>query len=77
MLTKEFTKWIIIATIIACPVAYLVIQKWLQTFSYRISLGLEIFIFSGALALVIALFTVSYQAIRAARANPVDSLRYE
>jgi putative ABC transport system permease protein len=77
MLTKEFTKWIIIATIIACPVAYLVIQKWLQTFSYRISLGLEIFIFSGALALVIARFTVSYQAIRAARANPVDSLRYE
>jgi putative ABC transport system permease protein len=77
MFTKEFTKWIIIATIIAWPVAYFTISKWLQTFSYRISLGWEIFIFSGAAALIIALLTVSYQAVKAALANPIDSLRYE
>ncbi|UCE21158.1 MAG: FtsX-like permease family protein, partial [Candidatus Aminicenantes bacterium] len=77
ILTKEFTKWIIIATIIAWPVAYFTINKWLQTFSYRISLGWEIFIFSGATVLIIALLTVGYQAIKAAHANPVDSLRYE
>jgi len=66
-----------IAAVIAWPVAYFVMSKWLQSFAYRMSIGLRAFIFSAALALIVALFTVSYQSIKAATANPVDSLRYE
>ena len=77
MLSKEFTKWVLLANIIAWPVAYFVTRKWLQNFAYRIDIGLRTFYLAAALALVIALITVSYQAIKAALANPVDSLRYE
>jgi putative ABC transport system permease protein len=77
LLVKEFAKWVLIANIIAWPVAYFVARNWLKRFAYRTELGLEIFIFSAAIALFIATFTVSYQAIRAATANPVESLRYE
>jgi putative ABC transport system permease protein len=77
MLTKDFTKWILIANIIACPIAWYAMNKWLQDFAYRIDINLWIFILSGAIALVIALTTVSYQAIKAATANPIKSLRYE
>jgi len=75
MLSKDFTKWVIISNIIAWPAAYVVVQKMLQRFAYRIDIGLEIFIFSGITALIIALLTVSFQAIRTAQANPVESLR--
>jgi len=77
LLSKEFTKWVVIASIIAWPIAYFVMNTWLQNFAYRTSIGWWTFILSGVLALVIALVTVSYQSIRAALANPVDSLRYE
>ncbi len=77
LLVKEFTKWILIANIIAWPVAYIVAKNWLERFAYRTGMGLEIFVVSAAVALFIATFTVSYQAIRAATANPADSLRYE
>jgi putative ABC transport system permease protein len=77
LLSREFTKWILLANVIAWPVAYLVANRWLQNFAYRVNMGLGIFIFSAASALVIAILTVSYQAIKAALANPVDSLRYE
>ncbi len=77
LLSKEFTKWILVANLIAWPVAYLLSRRWLQGFAYRMNLGWEIFVVSAVLALVIAVVTVSYQAIRAAMANPVDSLRYE
>jgi putative ABC transport system permease protein len=77
LLSKEFTKWILLANLIAWPVAYFLSQKWLQGFSYRMSLGWELFVVSGVLALAIAVGTVSYQAIKAAIANPVESLRYE
>jgi putative ABC transport system permease protein len=77
LLSREFTKWVVIANLIAWPVAYFAASKWLQNFAYRTSLGVEIFIFSAALALVIALCTVGYQAAKAAVANPSDSLRYE
>ena len=77
LMVKEFAKWVLIANLIAWPVAFFVTRSWLRRFAYRTELGLEIFIFSAAIALFIATFAVSYQAIRAATANPVESLRYE
>jgi putative ABC transport system ATP-binding protein len=61
----------------AWPVAYFAMNKWLQNFAYRISIGIWTFVLSGLIALVLALLTVSYQSIKAALANPVQSLRYE
>ncbi len=77
MLTKDFTKWILIANIIAWPAAYYVMSKWLQGFAYKIDIGVWIFILSGIIALAISLFTISFQAIKAATVNPIKSLQYE
>jgi putative ABC transport system permease protein len=77
LLSKEFTKWVIVANIIAWPIAYFALDKWLQSYAYKTNVALWSFILSGALALLIALATVSYQSIKAALANPADSLRYE
>jgi len=77
ILSKEFTKWVLIANIIAWPVAYYFMNKWLQDFAYRINISVWIFVLSGILALLIALLTVISHAVKAARANPVKSLRYE
>jgi putative ABC transport system permease protein len=68
---------VLIANLIAWPVAYYFMNQWLQDFSYRINLGWEIFVLSAVLALAIAILSVSYQAIKAALANPVEALRYE
>lgn len=77
LLSKEFTKCIIIANVIAWPVAYFVMNRWLQNYAYRMKLGIWLFVISGVLTLFIALLTVSVQSIKGATANPVDSLRYE
>ncbi len=77
MLSRDFLKLIIIAAIIAFPVAWWVMHSWLQHFAYRISITGWVFVIAGGLALVIALLTVSFQAIKAAIANPVKSLRAE
>jgi putative ABC transport system permease protein len=77
LLSKEFTKWVLLANIIAWPIAYVAMNRWLQNFAYRINMGLGTFILAALLALIIALLTVGYQAIKTARANPVESLRYE
>ena len=77
LLTKEFTKFVFLANLIAWPFAYFAMNKWLQNFAYRINLGLWMFIIPTLLALFMALLTISYQSIKAATANPVDSLRYE
>jgi putative ABC transport system permease protein len=77
LLLKEFAKWILIANIIAWPIAYFTMNRWLQNFAYRINIGLGVFILAGSIAMVIALLTVCYQALKAARRNPVDALRYE
>jgi putative ABC transport system permease protein len=77
LLIKEFTKWVLLANIIAWPIAYVAMNHWLQNFAYRIDIDLGTFILAGVLTLVIALLTVGYQAIKAARANPVEALRYE
>lgn len=75
--SKEFMKWVIISNIIAWPMAYFLIDKWLGNFAYRIALTPFPFVISGAAALLIAIVAVSSHAIRAAMANPVDSLRSE
>jgi len=77
LLCKELIMLLFIANIVAWPIIYLTSQKWLQNFAYRTNIGIGIFIFSAILTLLISLGTVSYQAIKAALANPVDSLRYE
>ena len=77
ILSKEFVKWVLLANVIAWPLAYYLMGIWLQNFAYRTSLNIGTFLLAGALAIMIALITVSYQAIKAATANPIDSLRYE
>lgn len=75
MLTKNFAFLIFIALLLAIPVAWWLMNNWLQDFAYRTTIGWSVFVFSGAAALIIALLTISYQAIRAALANPADNLR--
>ena len=77
LLSKEFVKWLIISNVVAFPIAYYIMNKWLQGFAYRIELNWWIFLISGGIAMLIALATVSFQAIKAAVANPIESLRYE
>ena len=77
LLSREFTKWVIAANLIAWPVAYYAMNRWMQNFAYRTSLGIWPFALAAVLALGIALLTVSAQSIRAALADPVKSLRYE
>jgi putative ABC transport system permease protein len=77
MLSKEFTKWVLLANIIAWPAAYYFMNKWLQDFAYKVDISIWTFVITGLLTLAIALLTVSIHAIKAATANPVKSLRYE
>jgi len=77
LLSNDFVKLVAFANVIAWPMAYFAMNLWLQDFAYRIDLGWRVFVLAGGLALMIALLTVSTQAIKAALANPVDSLRYE
>jgi putative ABC transport system permease protein len=77
LLSREIVRWVLLANIIAIPVAYWLADRWLGSFAYRIDLGWTIFVLAGLVALSIAVITVSFQSVRAALANPVDSLRYE
>lgn len=77
LLSKEFTRWVLIANLVAWPAGYFVGKKLLQNYAYKVSLSIDLFVLSGLIALVIAVLTVSFQAFRAARSNPVDALRYE
>jgi putative ABC transport system permease protein len=77
MLSREFTKWVIVANVFSWPAAYLVIRKLHESYAYKVAIGLDVFIFSGLAALFIALAAVSFHTVHAARKNPVHSLRYE
>jgi putative ABC transport system permease protein len=77
MLNIDFVKWVAIAFVIATPMAYFAMDKWLQNFAYRTPLSWWVFALAGLLALSIALLTVSWQSWLAARRNPIESLRYE
>jgi putative ABC transport system permease protein len=77
MLSRDFIKLVLLAILIASPLAWLAMHKWLEGFAYRIDISLWIFISAGLIALLIALLTVSLQTVRAATANPVKSLKTE
>ena len=77
MLNKDFVKWVAIAFVIATPIAWYAMHKWLENFAYKTSLSWWIFTLAGLLALGIALLTVSWQSWKAATRNPVEALRYE
>lgn len=77
LMSWDFIKWVAIANIIAWPVVYWAMNRWLQNFAYRVHVVIDVFLLSGGIALFFALVTVSFQSIKAAKANPIDSLRYE
>jgi putative ABC transport system permease protein len=77
LLSGSFTTLIIISFVVASPVTYWLLQKWLQEFAYRVTINPLLFMLGGVIALAIALLTISYHTVRSARRNPVDSLRYE
>ncbi len=77
LLSKNFAKWVLVANLISWPIAYFVLNKWLESYAYHIDISILIFILSGGMALAVALLTVGYQALKAASANPADCLRYE
>ena len=77
LLSQEFIKLVMIAVLIASPLAYVLMNRWLQDFAYRINIDALTFVWAGSVALGIALLTVSVQALKAAVANPVEALRYE
>jgi putative ABC transport system permease protein len=77
LLVREFTKWVLVAVVVAWPVGYYLMNSWLQNFAYRIGLGVDTFLLAALLALIIAVATVIFQAVKAAVSNPADSLKYE
>ncbi len=77
LLNKDFVKWVTISFVLACPIAWFAMNKWLENFAYKTSLSWWVFAVAGALALGIALLTVSLQSWKAASRNPVEALRYE
>jgi putative ABC transport system permease protein len=77
LLSKDFLKLVLVALVVASPLAYFAMNRWLQEFAYRIQIGIETFLLAGVSALAIAWLTVSYQSIKAALGNPVEALRYE
>ena len=77
MLTWDFIKWILISVLVAIPIAYYAMNKWLENFAYKTSISLWIFLLAGIVAIIIALVTVSVQSWKAANQNPVEALRCE
>ena len=77
MLSKDFLKLVLLAVVIAFPLAWLAMNQWLQGFAYRINIGAGVFLIAGGSIIFITLLTVTFQAIKAAVANPVKSLRSE
>lgn len=76
-LTKEFIILVLLANVIAWPLAYIVMNEWLQNFVYRINLGATVFIIAGLISIILGIITVGYHTLTAATANPIKSLRYE
>lgn len=77
LLTSDFMRWVLLANLIAWPIAWLAMNRWLDNFAYRISMQWWMFVAAALMALIIALATISFQAIRAAMTNPVNALKYE
>ena len=77
LLSREFVKWVVLSVIIACPVAWFIMNKWLQSFAYRTNIGWWIFALAILIAFAIAFLTVAWQSLKTSRTNPVEALRYE
>ncbi|MCK5148540.1 ABC transporter permease [bacterium] len=77
LLTREFSKWVLISNIIAWPITYWIMNKWLMGFSYRADLNVMVFIYAGGSAFLIAWLTAAFQSVKAARRNPIESLKCE
>ncbi|MEQ9216507.1 MAG: hypothetical protein RLO17_00605 [Cyclobacteriaceae bacterium] len=77
MLNKDFVKWVIIAFVMATPLAWYAMSRWLENFAYKTELSWWVFALAGLMALGVALLTVSMQSWKAAARNPVEALRYE
>jgi putative ABC transport system permease protein len=77
LLSKDFLKLVMISFLVACPVAWYMMSKWLEDYPYHVNIQWQVFLFAGILSFIISVITVSYQAIKAAVANPVRSLRTE
>jgi len=77
MLNRNFAKWVVLAFVIATPLAWFILTKWLENFAYQTSLSWWIFALSGIISLRIAIITVTWQSWKAATRNPVEALRYE
>jgi putative ABC transport system permease protein len=77
MLNRQFIRLVLLSLIIASPIAWILARHWLQDFAYRVEVGIWVFVVAGLGAVGIAVVTVGYQSIRAAMANPVNSLRSE
>ena len=77
LLNKDFIKWVTVAFLIACPIAWYAMHQWLQNFAYKTELSWWVFALAGIMAVAVALLTVSWQSWKAATRNPVESLRYE
>jgi len=77
LILYQYSKWVLIANVIAWPVAYYLLKEWLQQFAYRTDITITTFIISGLVAYVIAVVTISYRALKVSNINPVSTLRYE
>jgi predicted permease len=77
MLSTDFAKWVMLASLVAWPLAYIILRKWLGEFAYRVNISIAIFLLATGFTLLVALLTVSYQAIKSAYSNPIEALRYE
>jgi putative ABC transport system permease protein len=77
LLSKDFSRWVLLANIIAWPLGWYAMHKWLENFAYRVDPGLFLFVFAGVLSFITAALPIGFHAIKAATANPVDTLRYE
>ena len=77
LFSVKFTKWVLLSNLIAWPVAWFALNDWLQNFAFKVDLDIWIFILAAGITVFIAITTISFQAIKAALANPIDALRYE
>lgn len=77
MFSKTFSRWVLLASLIAFPLAYYATNRWLQNFAYRVQVAPLLFLMAAAIALAVALLSISFHIFKTARANPVDSIRYE
>src|SRR6185295_4947033 len=77
LLSRDFGKLILVAFVVAIPISWYAVSQWLKTYAYKTDVGISVFALAGVITLVIAMVTMSYQSAKAARSNPVNSLRSE